>query len=77
MATATAHLLELIPGLHPDLQFLDVFAFGVVPYLESHVSAFVGTLVGISVVLAAVAAIAGNLLALVVALGLAALAALT
>ncbi len=67
MATTIAQLLEFIAGLHPVLQFLAVFAIGVVPYLESHLGAFIGTLTGIPVVLAALAAIAGNLLALVVA----------
>jgi hypothetical protein len=70
METTIAHLFEFIAGLHPVLQFLAVFAIGVVPYLESHVGAFVGTLTGIPVVLAALAAlaaIAGNLLALAVA----------
>lgn len=59
-------LTEFIAGLHPVLQFLAVFAIGVVPYLESHVGTFVGTLTGIPVVVAALAAIAGNLLALAV-----------
>lgn len=67
MDTAIAHLVELVAGLHPVLQFLAVFVIGVVPYLESHVGAFVGTLTGVPVVIATLAAIAGNLLALVVA----------
>ena len=50
-------LTEFIAGLHPVLQFLAVFAIGVVPYLESHVGTFVGTLTGIPVVVAALAAI--------------------
>jgi hypothetical protein len=67
MESVIAHLFEFIAALHPVLQFLTVFAIGVVPYLESHVGAFVGTLTGVPVVLAALAAIAGNLLALAVA----------
>lgn len=67
METVISHLFEFMAGLHPVGQFFTVFAIGVVPYLESHIGAFVGTLTGIPVVLAALAAIAGNLLALVVA----------
>lgn len=67
MSTAITYLTDLVAGLHPLLQFLAVFAIGLVPYLESHVGAFVGTVTGVPVVLTALAAIAGNLLALVVA----------
>lgn len=67
MSAATTYLTELVTGLHPVLQFLAVFAIGLVPYLESHLGAFVGTVTGVPVVLAALAAIAGNLLALLVA----------
>lgn len=67
MDAAIDFLTGIVEGLDPLLQFLSVFAIGVVPYLESHVGAFVGTVTGIPVVLAALAAIAGNLLALAVA----------
>ena len=65
--TTTAYLTEFVAGLHPLLQFLAVFVIGIVPFLESHFGAFVGTLTGIPVVLAILAAVFGNLLALVVA----------
>jgi hypothetical protein len=68
MSAATTYLTELVTGLHPVLQFLAVFVIGLVPYLESHVGAFVGTVTGVPVVLAALAAIAGNLVALLVAI---------
>lgn len=67
MDTAVAQLVTFVAGLNPFLQFLAVFVIGVVPFLESHFGAFVGTLTGVPVVLAALAAIAGNLLALAVA----------
>lgn len=68
MDTAVAQLVTFVAGLNPFLQFLAVFVIGVVPFLESHFGAFVGTLTGVPVVLAALAAIAGNLLALAVAI---------
>ncbi|MBP2479501.1 steroid 5-alpha reductase family enzyme [Crossiella equi] len=64
----TQFLTETIVGLNPLVQFLAVFAVGLVPYLESHVGALVGTVVGIPIPLALLAAIVGNLLALGVAL---------
>lgn len=67
MSTATTYLTEFVAGLHPLVQFLAVFAIGLIPYLESHVGAFVGTVTGVPVVVATLAAIAGNLIALVVA----------
>ena len=67
MDSAVGHLVGLVAGLHPVLQFFAVFAIGLVPFLESHFGAFVGTLTGVPVVLAALAAIGGNLLALAVA----------
>lgn len=67
MDTTVVQLVEFVTGLNPVLQFLAVFVIGVVPFLESHFGAFVGTMTGVPVVLAALAAIAGNLLALAVA----------
>lgn len=67
MDSFVPRLVELVDGLNPVLQFLAVFVIGVIPFLESHFGAFVGTLTGVPVVLAALAAIAGNLLALAVA----------
>lgn len=68
MDAVTTYLTELVAGLHPLLQFVAVFGIGVVPYLESHLGAFVGTLTGVPVAMATLAAIAGNLLALAVAI---------
>lgn len=67
MESALAPLVQFVAGLHPVLQFLAVFAIGLVPFLESHFGAFVGTVTGVPVVLAALAAIAGNLIACAVA----------
>lgn len=67
MDSILVQLVQFIAGLHPVLQFLAVFTIGVVPFLESHFGAFVGTLTGVPAVLAALAAIAGNLLAVAVA----------
>ncbi len=60
-------LSDLVLGLDPVLQFLAVMAIGLVPFLESYVGALVGTVTGVPVVLATGAAIAGNLVAVVVA----------
>jgi membrane protein DedA with SNARE-associated domain len=66
MDSFVPQLVEFVGGLHPVLQFLAVFGIGLVPFLESHFGAFVGTLTGVPVVLAALAAIVGNLLAVAV-----------
>lgn len=67
MDTVIARLTDLVDGLNPLLQFLAVFAIGLVPFLESYVGALVGTVTGVPVVLAVLAAIAGNLVAIAVA----------
>lgn len=67
MDSVLVPLVQFITGLHPVLQFLAVFVIGLVPYLESHFGAFVGTLTGVPVVLATLAAVAGNLIAVAVA----------
>lgn len=56
--------------LHPVWQFLAVAAIGVVPFLESYTGTLVGTVTGMPVLLAAAGAIAGNVLALLVAVRL-------
>lgn len=59
-----------VAALHPVWQFLAVFVIGVVPFLESYTGTLVGTVTGMPVLLAAAGAIAGNVLALVVAVRL-------
>ncbi|ALE80992.1 hypothetical protein WY02_24315 [Pseudonocardia sp. AL041005-10] len=59
-----------VTALHPVWQFLAVFVIGVVPFLESYTGTLVGTVTGMPVLLAAAGAVAGNLLALVVAVRL-------
>ena len=59
-----------VTALHPVWQFLAVFVIGVVPFLESYTGTLVGTITGMPVLLAAAGAIAGNVLALVVAVRL-------
>lgn len=59
-----------VAALHPVWQFLAVFVIGVVPFLESYTGTLVGTVTGMPVLLAAGGAIAGNVLALVVAVRL-------
>ncbi|SEO43691.1 hypothetical protein [Amycolatopsis saalfeldensis] len=67
MDSVISSLSGFVGGLNPVVQFLAVFVIGIVPFLESHLGAFVGTLTGVPVVLAALAAIGGSLLALAVA----------
>jgi hypothetical protein len=67
MDSVISSLSGVVGGLNPVVQFLAVFVIGIVPFLESHVGALVGTLTGVPVVLAALAAIGGNLLALAIA----------
>ncbi|MEU9822727.1 hypothetical protein ACIGG9_23055 [Pseudonocardia alni] len=59
-----------VTALHPVWQFLAVFVIGVVPFLESYTGTLVGTVTGMPVLLAAAGAVAGNVLALVVAVRL-------
>ncbi|MCM3847477.1 hypothetical protein ND486_14885 [Pseudonocardia sp. DR1-2] len=59
-----------VDAVGPVWQFLAVFVIGVVPFLESYTGTLVGTVTGMPVLLAAAGAIAGNVLALVVAVRL-------
>ncbi|ASO19629.1 hypothetical protein FHR81_000693 [Actinoalloteichus hoggarensis] len=67
MENVTAFITDVVSQLHPLVQFFAVFAVGIVPYLESQIGAFIGAFIGMPFVLAAAAAIAGNLLALLIA----------
>lgn len=60
-------LNALVDTLHPALQILAVLVIGIVPFLESYVGAGVGALAGMPVIVAVMAAVAGNLLALAAA----------
>ncbi|MBO4238905.1 hypothetical protein [Pseudonocardia alni] len=59
-----------VAAVGPVWQFLAVFVIGLVPFLESYTGTLVGTVTGMPVLLAAAGAIAGNVLALVVAVRL-------
>ncbi|APU14178.1 MULTISPECIES: hypothetical protein [Actinoalloteichus] len=67
MDNVTTFLTEFVSGLHPLVQFVAVFAIGIVPFLESQIGSFIGVFTGVPIVLAVLAAIAGNLLALAIA----------
>lgn len=63
-------LNAVVDTLHPALQVLAVLVIGIIPFLESYVGAGIGALAGMPVALAIVAAVLGNLLALVAAMWL-------
>ncbi|AOS65027.1 hypothetical protein [Actinoalloteichus hymeniacidonis] len=67
MENLTGELTEFIGGLPPVVQFFALFLVGIVPFLESQIGTLIGVVTGVPVVLAAAAAIAGNLLALLIA----------
>ncbi|MCP3426587.1 hypothetical protein NBM05_11385 [Rothia sp. AR01] len=71
MNDAISQTFEFLAQLHPVVQFLGVLGIGVVPFLESYVAAPVGFGFGMHWSAAYVAAVLGNVLAVVAAVGLA------
>lgn len=52
--------MQFLETLNPILQWLGVFVAGAIPYVESHLAAFIGVIIGVPVILAIIFGILGN-----------------